>query len=115
MKRKDFLKNLINYDLSIDTLDWTGGNSSIESLMCDLPVVTLPSETMRSRHTFAFLKHMDLNYLIASDENDLITKIEKLINNDDVYWNIIQEIKINKSKLFISKSFNSLQNFIEDC
>ena len=113
MKRKEFMKNLINYDLVLDTFGWSGGNTSIEAILSDLPVVTLPSKEMRSRHTYAFLKHLDLDYLIANNEDDLLSKVKELITNDEIYWNLIEKIKKNKTKIFASNSYHSLQKFIE--
>ena len=34
---------------TIDTIDWNGGNSSMQSLSLDCPVVTLPTAFMRGR------------------------------------------------------------------
>ena len=113
MKRKEFMKNIINYDLVLDTFGWSGGNTSIEAILSDLPVITLPSKEMRSRHTYAFLKHLDLDYLIANNEDDLLSKVKELITNDEIYWNLIEKIKKNKTKIFASNSYHSFQKFIE--
>ena len=113
MKRKEFLKNLSIYDLGIDTFGWSGGNTTIEALLSDLPVVTLPSQEMRSRHSSAFLKQINLDYLIAKNENDLLSKIQELVTNDEIYSNVIAKIQENKEKLFSSNSFNNLQYFLE--
>lgn len=53
-------------DVLLDTPDWSGCNSSLELLAHGLPVVTLPGEFMRGRHTLAILRMMDMDELIAA-------------------------------------------------
>lgn len=52
-------------DVFLDTPLWSGGNTTLEALACNLPVVTLPGPTMRSRHSTAMLKALGLTELIA--------------------------------------------------
>jgi protein O-GlcNAc transferase len=53
-------------DLYLDSIGWSGGNTTLEAVACDLPVVTLPTELMRGRHTLAILKMMGVGETIAS-------------------------------------------------
>jgi predicted O-linked N-acetylglucosamine transferase (SPINDLY family) len=53
-------------DVLLDTPDWSGCNSSLELLAHGLPVVTLPGEFMRGRHTMAILRMMAMEELIAN-------------------------------------------------
>lgn len=39
--------------LAIDSLDWSGGNSTLETLWQGTPVITCPGATLRSRHSQA--------------------------------------------------------------
>ncbi len=52
-------------DVLLDTPDWSGCNSSLELLAHGLPVVSLPGEFMRGRHTMAILRMMGMDELIA--------------------------------------------------
>jgi len=54
-------------DIFLDSVGWSGCNSSLESMACGLPAITCAGSTMRARHTYAFLKCMELDELIASD------------------------------------------------
>jgi protein O-GlcNAc transferase len=38
-------------DVMLDTLYWSGGNTSLDALACGLPMVTLPGEFMRGRQS----------------------------------------------------------------
>ena len=52
-------------DLYLDSIGWSGGNTTLEAVACDLPVVTLPTELMRGRHTLAILNQMGVTGTIA--------------------------------------------------
>jgi len=47
-------------DVFLDSIGWSGCNTTMEALACDLPVVSMPGELMRGRHTHAILKMIDL-------------------------------------------------------
>lgn len=54
-------------DIYLDSVEWSGCNTTLESLVCSLPVITYRGSTMRGRHTYAFLKMMGFDELIADD------------------------------------------------
>jgi protein O-GlcNAc transferase len=47
-------------DIVLDSIGWSGCNSILESLVHNVPIVTLAGEMMRGRHTAAILKMMDI-------------------------------------------------------
>ena len=59
-------------DVVLDSLEWSGGKTSMEALWCDTPVITSPGSMMRGRHTYAFLKRIGLERAIASDKEELV-------------------------------------------
>ncbi len=68
LNHADFLSMNMAADVLLDTLEWSGGKTSLEAIACDLPVVTLPGCFMRGRHTYAFLTRMGLTQTIAADK-----------------------------------------------
>ena len=46
-----FLALLRDADVLLDSVGWSGGNTTLEALAFDLPFVTLPGSFMRARHT----------------------------------------------------------------
>ena len=54
-------------DVYLDSVEWSGCNTTLEALACHLPVITNRASTMRGRHTYAFLKMMGFDELIAND------------------------------------------------
>ncbi len=59
-------------DVMLDTLHWSGGNTSLDAIACNLPLVTLPGEFMRGRQSYGMLKLMGLDELIAKDQDDYV-------------------------------------------
>ena len=54
-----------NVDLFLDSLGWSGCNTTMEAIGVGLPVITCPGELMRGRHTAAILRMLDLDEAIA--------------------------------------------------
>ncbi|MHB9101287.1 MAG: tetratricopeptide repeat protein [Sulfuricella sp.] len=71
-------------DVMLDTLHWSGGNTSLDALACALPMVTLPGEFMRGRQSYAMLKAMGLDDLIARDKKDYVAIALRL--GSDAAW-----------------------------
>jgi len=69
-------------DLYLDSVGWSGGNTTLEAVHHGLPVVTTPGSTMRSRHSAAILSHIGLADHIAENEAAYIARAIRLI--DDV-------------------------------
>ena len=54
-------------DVLVDTLRWSGGNTSLDALAAALPIVTLPGRYLRGRQSAAMLRIIGLPQLIAND------------------------------------------------
>ena len=63
----------------LDSLDWSGGNTTLETLAWGVPVVTLPGATMRSRHSAAMLALGDLGELVAGDADGYVARVRQLV------------------------------------
>ena len=59
-------------DVTLDTLGWSGGITTLLALQQRKPVITLPGEFRRGCHASAFLKATHLSGLIAKDAEDYI-------------------------------------------
>jgi predicted O-linked N-acetylglucosamine transferase (SPINDLY family) len=59
-------------DVMLDSIGWSGCNSTLESLVHDLPIVTLRGDFMRGRHTSAVLEMMGLDEMIAQTVDDYV-------------------------------------------
>jgi predicted O-linked N-acetylglucosamine transferase (SPINDLY family) len=71
-ERLDYLMINLLSDIYLDTLSWSGGNTSLEAIACNLPIVTCPGEFMRGRHSYSFLKMIDVTETIAQTEVEYV-------------------------------------------
>ena len=85
---------------TIDTIDWNGGNSSMQSFSLDCPVVTLPTAFMRGRHTVSMLQVLELPELIARDAEDYIAISCRLLEDTEFYQLMRTRIAERKARLF---------------
>jgi CRISPR-associated protein Csy1 len=69
-----FRRVLASADVVLDTVRWSGGNTSIDAFAAGVPVVTLPGRFMRGRQTAAMLELMGLPDLVASSSEDYVAK-----------------------------------------
>jgi predicted O-linked N-acetylglucosamine transferase (SPINDLY family) len=85
---------------TIDTIDWNGGNSSMQSFSLDCPVVTLPTAFMRGRHTVSMLEVLELPALIAKDGDDYVAISCRLLDDEGFYNAMRGAIAERKHRLF---------------
>jgi predicted O-linked N-acetylglucosamine transferase (SPINDLY family) len=71
-ERLDYLMINLLSDIYLDTLSWSGGNTTLEAIACNLPVVTCPGEFMRGRHSYSFLRMLGVTDTIAQTEAEYI-------------------------------------------
>jgi predicted O-linked N-acetylglucosamine transferase (SPINDLY family) len=87
-------------DLMLDTLHWSGGNTSLDALAMGLPIVTLPGEFMRGRQTMAMLKLLGVEELIAQSPEDYLAIARKLGTDRQYRDQVSQRILANRARLF---------------
>jgi len=115
LNHADFLCLNMAADVLLDTLEWSGGKTSLEAIACDLPVVTLPGSFMRGRHTYAFLTRMGLRQNIAGDKDDYIRIAAGLGNDPELRAQVKDFIKSHKHLLFNDTRVNeALEAFYMD-
>jgi protein O-GlcNAc transferase len=72
MERPDYFNLNLLSDIFLDTLSWSGCNTTLEAIACGLPVVTCPGKFMRSRHSYGILKMMGVTETIAQSEAEYV-------------------------------------------
>jgi predicted O-linked N-acetylglucosamine transferase (SPINDLY family) len=87
-------------DLNLDSIGWSGGNTTLELLAFDVPVVTLPGASMRSRHTAAMLRILELPKLIAQDEDDYVRIAVELARSANWREELRGLIRARKERLY---------------
>lgn len=96
----DFLRINTLCDVMVDTLHWSGGNTSLDALACGLPIVTLPGRFMRGRQSSGMLRLMGIEELVARDIDDYVRIVTKLV--DDVAWreSLSTRIREERARVF---------------
>jgi predicted O-linked N-acetylglucosamine transferase (SPINDLY family) len=100
VSQAEFLGIASAADINLDTPGWSGGLSSLEILWFDTPTVTLPGAAMRSRHTAAMLRVMELDELIAKDQDDYVRIAVELGRSSDYRAGVRARIAERKHRLY---------------
>jgi CRISPR-associated protein Csy1 len=79
--RERFLRINQACDVMVDSLHWSGGNTSIDALLAGLPVVTCPGRFMRARQSEAMLRRMGLGELVMADGQALAAAAVAIAND----------------------------------
>ena len=98
--QEEFFGLVEESDIILDSLNWSGGNTSLEAISLNKPIVTLPSSFMRGRYTFGILKILGIEETIASSEENYVEIAVRLARDIDFRNSIINKIKKNKNRLF---------------
>ncbi len=97
---EEFLGLVEQSDIILDSFNWSGGNTSLEAISLNKPIVTCPSGFMRGRYTYAILKILDIEETIASSKKEYIEIAVKLASDINFRNFIVNKIKKHKNKLF---------------
>jgi protein O-GlcNAc transferase len=100
MAHENYLRINMLCDVMLDTLHWSGGNTTLDALACGLPVVTMPGAFMRGRQSYGMLKCMGLNELIAHDHKDYIEIATRLGTDRAWHQQIVQQITTSSDAIF---------------
>jgi CRISPR-associated protein Csy1 len=87
-------------DAMLDTLHWSGGNTSLDALASGLPVVTLPGTLMRGRQSAAMLSALGVGELIARDAGHYVELATQLGRRRELREELSRRIAANASALF---------------
>lgn len=79
----DYLRVNSLCDVMLDTVHWSGGNTSLDAIAAGLPMVTLPGGLMRGRQSAAMLRRLGLDSLIARDVSDYADLATRLGRDGD--------------------------------
>jgi protein O-GlcNAc transferase len=111
---EDYLSLLANSHVSLDTVHYSGANTTYESFAVGLPVVTLPGLFHRGRYTYAAYCGMGIMDCVAKDESDYIQKAVKIATDPDYRQELSKKIMSSCDILFENKkAIAELTEFFE--
>ena len=108
---EDHLNLYKKVDIALDTFPYNGVTTSFEAIWMGVPVLTMAGYNFNSRCGESINKNLDMEYLIAKDEKEYVSKAVSLSNDRDKFLNIRKSLFLNaiKSPLFDGKKFS--ENF----
>ena len=111
--QKKFFELINQSDIILDSFNWSGNNTSHQAISLSKNIVTMPGPFMRSRHTYALLKQININETIASDKNNYVKIIKNLITDKNKRKALEGKIQKNKHLLFNDKKpINDFEKFL---
>jgi len=71
-KQTDFLNLLAVCNVMLDTIHFNGMNSSLEGFAAGLPIVTMPTQLQRGRHTYGMYRKMGIEDCVARTPEEYV-------------------------------------------
>jgi CRISPR-associated protein Csy1 len=110
----DYLRANLVCDAMLDTLHWSGGNTSLDALACGLPIVTLPGAFMRGRQSAGMLGLVGAHELIARDRADYLTISARLAADGPWREKLSARIRAEQGRLFdVPDAIDALQRLLQ--
>ena len=111
----EFLGLIEESDIILDSINWSGGNTSLDAISLNKPIVTCPSKFMRGRYTYSMLSILDIEETIANSKEEYVEIAVKLASDISFRNSIINKIKKYKNRLFNDdKPIRFLENFLKN-
>ena len=100
-------------DIFLDSIGWSGCNSTMEAISADLPIVTMPGELMRGRHSLAFLTMMGVKDTLTDNLADYVAMAVRLARDEPWRQHLVQKMAQNKHKIYGDMACTKgLRNFL---
>jgi predicted O-linked N-acetylglucosamine transferase (SPINDLY family) len=100
-------------DAVLDSIGWSGCNSVLESLVHDLPIVTMTGPLMRGRHATAILTMMDVPDTITASIDGYVAAAVRIARDADWRSALRSKIARNKYRLYRdSACIAALEDFL---
>ncbi len=87
-------------DVVLDTLHWSGGNTTLDALSVGAPLVTLPGPFMRGRQSAAMLDILGLQELIANSRQQYVDHAVQIATDKGIAQRVRKHIVSNNGELF---------------
>ena len=116
-KNEDHLKLYNKANVALDTFPYPGVTTSCEAILMGLPVLTMKGFNFNSRCGESIVKNINMDELIAIDDDDYVEKAKSLIfdkNHNEKYGEKLRDNAL-KSPLFDTDKFTkNFENLITE-
>jgi predicted O-linked N-acetylglucosamine transferase (SPINDLY family) len=97
----------------LDSVGWSGGNTTLEALSFAKPIVTLPGEFMRGRHTAAILRHIGVTDTVATNPDEYVNLAVQLAGDPAWRDEIAAKVRRNGPRAYHNdQPIRALETFI---
>jgi predicted O-linked N-acetylglucosamine transferase (SPINDLY family) len=101
-------------DVMLDTLHWSGGNTSLDAIASGLPIVTHPGALMRGRQSQAMLRILGLDELVAPDRDAYVETAIRLGRDTAFREDVSRRLGASRERLFSQdEPIRALEAFLE--
>ncbi len=116
IERKDFLNSYNDVDISLDPFPYTGGTTTLESLLMGVPLVTIMGDKWSARLSSTTLLAIKHDELIAKDREEYLVKLIELANDKDRIINYRKNLRQDmlNSDLQIDKYVANFEKALKD-
>jgi predicted O-linked N-acetylglucosamine transferase (SPINDLY family) len=102
-------------DVVLDSIGWSGCNSILESLVHNIPIVTLAGEMMRGRHTAAILDMLDVRETTAQTIDEYVSVAVLLGRDMGKRSEVAAKIAANRQRVYRDREcITALEDFLEE-
>ena len=109
----DYLRINRCCDAMLDSLYWSGGNTSLDALSAGLPLVTMPGALMRGRQSFGMLSLLGLEELAAKNAGDYVAIALRLGREASYREGMRATIAARRGQLFDQEApIRALEDFL---
>jgi predicted O-linked N-acetylglucosamine transferase (SPINDLY family) len=101
-------------DLMLDSIGWSGGNTTLEALAQDLPVVTFQGDLMRGRVSAGMLRMMGMSETIAETVDDYVALGIRMGRDPAWRGEVKNRVIANRHRLYRDRAcIAALEDFLE--
>ena len=115
--RDEFLKNLAEFDMVLDTFPYSGGTNNLESAWLEIPILTMEGNNFLSRCGSSVNMNLGMKDWIAKNNDEYIEKAVLFSSNKKILSDYKKKLANEKSanKIFNNRLFaKDLLNIFKD-
>jgi protein O-GlcNAc transferase len=102
-------------DVLVDSLGWSGGNTTLGAIEAGVPLITCPGAFMRGRHSYAMFRMMDMPSAVAQDTDNMVRKLIALGREPDRRQAMREEVSQRKEALYADNGLiAALDGFLKE-
>ena len=101
-------------DVMLDSIGWSGGNTTLEAMAQDLPVVTFEADLMRGRVSAGMLRMMGMAETVAGTIDDYVSLAVRIARDPEWQANLKTRVVRDRQRLYRDRTcIAALEEFLE--